>query len=463
MRRLALITLLASLLATGTPAPAGAAGSCTAHVTALRYRPRITWTCATAITAPSAVVRRASTHAVAATAGLAQPTPTTLALDVRGDLASGATYSVTLAYTDLGGAETQTTTWKTLPPPAHPGLHVEYITAIPADAVLDIAHRMDLANIFAVPRSSDFIDAAAVTLTVKQYEKALAGHQSALVVSDEAVRGRPGLAGALAWFCNHGHGVVLGGQTHWITGAQEGWQQASAIGSASSVFAARWSMYAYDDVAPDQVSTGSHQLAPGSILANFLTKGLRHFTVIGPGSGEPIIQDYFSGRVLATLKKQSSGPFSTFGQVLLAARQIGSGRLVDLGFRPWSSAVDQGGFDPSASPGGALTARSLWWAMNRIAPTDTHFTTKPSNPSSRATVIFGMAAKDQDRQTADDLHFRYRVDHGSWHRAVGDDFVLYHLAQGSTHTVYARAFDSGGNQDAHIAHYTFRISANALG
>ena len=463
MRRLTVLSLLLTLLATGVPGPAAAAGGCTAHTTPARYRPAITWSCAATVVSASAVATRVSPHVAVAADPLAGVGTNALRLGLRGDLASGAAYRVVLTYDDGNGAATLTATWRTLPPPAHPGLHVEYITAIPAAAVLDIAHRVDLANLVAVPRPSDFVDAASVSLTASAYASRLRGHQSALVVTDEAVLGRPGLAAALARYCNAGHGVVLGGQTHWIRGPREGWQTASAVGSETSAFASKWSMFAYDDVGHDQVSSGPRELAKASIMPNFLTKGLTHFSVIGPGSGESFIQDYFSGRVLATLKKASSGPFSTSGQVFLAARQIGAGRLVDLGFRPWSSAVDQGGFDPSQSAGGALTARALWWATNRIPPSDTHFTTKPAQSSNRATVFFTMAAKDQDRQTADDLHFRYRIDHGSWHRAVSDSFVLYHLAQGSTHTVYARAFDSGGNVDPHVARYTFHVLPGALG
>jgi hypothetical protein len=467
MRRFAMLTLVLSLFAAGAPGAATAATGCAAHTTGLRYRPTITWTCGGTVVSASAVVTRVSTHATVASGTPDGVATSALSLPLSGVLASAATYRVALTYDDGNGQTVLTTSWRTLPPPAHPGLHVKYFTAIPQDAVLDIAHRMDLANLFAVPRASDFVDLTATPArTVAQDTAALRGHQSALVVTgDWTVHGGANLATALARFCNAGHGVVLGGQTHWVPGMREGWQAATAIGSGSSVFAAKWSMYSYDDVSPDQVSGGPRDLSKASIMANFLTKGLTHFTVVGPGSGEPFIQDYFSGRVLATLKKASSSqsPFSTFGQVFLAARQIGAGRLVDLGFRPWSSAIDQGGFDPSQSPGGALTARALWWATNRIPPTDTHFTVTPGHSSDRATVVFSMAAKDQDRQTADDLHFRYRVGRGTWHRAVGDGFVLYHLATGRTYTVYARAFDSGGNVDPHVARYTFRVLPGALG
>jgi hypothetical protein len=466
MRRLALLTLLVSLLATGVAEPAAATGDCAVHTTGLRYRPTITWMCAGAVTSvTSVVVTRVSNGAAVGTDAIAGVGTAALSLALHGDLASGVRYQVDLHYDDGNGPMVATNIWRTLPPPAHPALHVKVITAIPADAVLDIAHRLDLANIFAVPRPADFVDASTRSLTAAQYASALRRHQSALVVTDEHLLGSAGLATALARYCNAGHGVVLGGQTHWIAGTSEAWTGRSAIGSPSSAFAARWSMFSYDNVSTQQMTSGPRVLATSSIIPNFLTKGLTRFTVVGPGSGEPYIQDYFSGRVLASLQRASSSqsPFFSAGQVFLAARQIGAGRLVDLGFRPWSSAVDQGGFDPSQSPGGALTARALWWATNRIPPTDTHFTTTPARSSDRATVFFTMAAKDQDKQTADDLHYRYRIGAGSWHRAVSDSFVMYHLAQGRTYTVYARAFDSGGNVDPHVARYTFRVLPGALG
>jgi hypothetical protein len=461
MRRIALATTLLALLATGMPGPAAATGSCVAHVTKLRYRPEITWTCSAPVVSASAVVRRTSSHGVVGTDPIVGVGGQALSLSLHGDLASAATYAVALTYDD-GTPETLRTTWKTLPPPAHPHLHVKFITAVPPEAVMDIAHRMDAADILAVPRPSDFVDAHTRSLTAKEYAAGLRGHQSALVVTDLSVLNRLGLDSALATYCNAGHGVVLGGQTHWITGGHEGWHVTSAVGGQTTRFASRWAMYTYDDVFPDQVSTGAHQLAAGSVQPHFLTKGLHSFTVVGPGSGEAIIQDYVSGHMLARLKP-SAGPFSRFGQVFLAERQIGAGRVVDLGFRPWSAAVADGGFDPAMSAGGALTARALWWATNRIPPTGTHFTTKPANPSDRATVVFTMAARDADPDGFRDLRFRYRIGSGRWRFAVGNSFVLYGLARGSLHTVRAQAVDSGGNLDPHPARYTFRVSANALG
>ena len=41
--------------------------------------------------------------------------------------------------------------------------------------------------------------------------------------------------------------------------------------------------------------------------------------------------------------------------------------------------------------------------------------------------------------------------------------MLYHLAKGRHHTIYARAYDDGGNVDPHAAKYTFYVTPGALG
>ena len=162
--------------------------------------------------------------------------------------------------------------------------------------------------------------------------------------------------------------------------------------------------------------------------------------------------------------QRNSPYFNQWGQQsLIAEHQIKGGRVVDLGYRPWSKDVSGGGFDPAESPGGSLLTRALWWATNRIPPTNTHFTSAPPRTSTRATVIVAMAARDADKENAYDLHFRYRLDRGSRHWAVGTSFVLYHLATGRHHTIYARAYDDGGNADAHAAHYRFYVTPGAIG
>ena len=459
-RPLPLLALAA--LAAGSAQPALATGpTCTAHTPNLRYKPEYTATCSANITEVD-VVKTSSGKSVLHT--ILAPAATDAMADVNGVLASGAQYKLKLWVDDgLGGTVLWTKTWKTLAPPAHPGLHVKYITAIPADAVLDLAHRMDAANLLAVPRPSDFIDASTRSLSADAYAAALRKHQAALVVTDLPVLNSPGLGVALNRYCNHGHGVVLAGQTHWLADGTTPWDQASAIGATGGPWAKNWSLYNYDAMTPgDRVAGGV--LAPGSVKPHFLTRGLKSFRVYGYGSGEIELHDYAQGHTLAKLKPNSSFYNTYGGQFFIAEHEIAGGRVVDLGFRPWSKDVSSGGFDTAdGSPGGALTARALWWATNRIPPHDTHFSSKPSNPSNRATLIITMAAKDADAENSYDLHFNYRVDGGAWKRAVGTSFVLYHLAKGRYHTIQARAIDSGGNGDPHPARYRFYVTPGAMG
>jgi hypothetical protein len=457
-----LVPLLALALIAGLPAGSALATTpvCTAQMSTLRYKPEYTASCPGQMIVSVELVKTSN----GATVGITTTGVTTsdVTVDVNGTLASNMQYRLRLTVNDgVSGDGTFAPTFRTLRAPAHPNLHVKYITGIPPAAVLDMAHRIDKANIVAVPTNADFIDASAVSLSASAYTNALKHHQSALVVTDEPVLNSGGLGSALNAFCNHGHGVVLAGQTHWLDGGA-GWNQTSAIGAQTGPWASHWSLYYYEDVAADRVTGGD--LAAGSVKTHFLTKGLSDFHVVGPGSGAVELRDYAQGHVLARLKPGGVPFYQQYGgQFLIAEHQIDSGRAVDLGFRPWSKDVSGGGFDPAQSAGGALTARALWWATNRIPPTNTHFTSVPPKTSNKATVIVGMAARDADKENPFDLRYRYKLDGGRWKQAVGASFVLYHLAKGRHHTIYARAFDDGGNRDAHAARYTFYVTPGALG
>lgn len=457
-----LVPLLAFAILAAAPAGSALATvpACTADTGTLRYRPEYTASCPGQTITAVELVKTSNGAAI----GLASNGVGTsdLTADVNGTLASNMQYRLKLTVDDGSGAVLWTQTFRTLKAPAHPGLHVKYITAIPADAVLDMAHRIDRANIVAVPTNGDFIDASTRSLSADAYTAALKHHQSALVVTDLPVLNTAGLGVALNRYCNAKHGVVVAGQTHWLAGGA-GWNQTSAIGHQGEPWEKNWSLYYYEDITAER-ATGGGDLAPGSVQSHFLTKGLTHFHVVGPGSGAVELRDYAQGHVLAKLKAPGSGFFNTYhGEFLLSEHQIKAGRVVDLGFRPWSKDVSGGGFDPAVSPGGSLTARALWWATNRIPPTNTHFTSKPPSTSTRATVIVGMAAKDADKENPFDIGYRYKVDGGSWKQAVGATFVLYHLAKGRHHTIYARAYDDGGNVDPHVARYTFYVTPGALG
>jgi hypothetical protein len=344
---------------------------------------------------------------------------------------------------------------------------VKVITALAPDAVDDIVRRLDRANLLAVPHPGDLVDISAAPgrgLTSTD----LKGYQAALVVTDRDVTGQLAAAGALATFAAAGHGVVLGGQTHWTSGGPW-WTALSAIGSATGGWATKWSPLGYTNP-PTLASITGGTLRPSSVEPHFLTKYLTSLTVLGAGSGGEATQQGWNETVLARLQLQPGAGY-VYGQSLLAIHwDTGDqrGRVVDLGFNPWSSDVASGGggFDPSVSPqAGPLVTRALWWATNRIPPTHTHFTSTPPSPSPFATVSFSMAATDPDPASAFTImRYQYRVGTGRWKWASGGtSFALYHLTPGKTYTVRARAVDSGGNKDLKPAVYTFRLSPSAWG
>jgi hypothetical protein len=457
-----LVPLLALALIAGLPAGSALATvpACTADTGTLRYKPEYTASCP-GQTIVSAELVKTSNSASVGTTRTGEGT-SDVTVDVNGTLASNMQYRLKLMVDDGSGAELWTQTFRTLKAPANPNLHVKYITAIPPDAVLDMAHRIDKANIVAVPTNADFIDASAVGLSSSAYAAALKHHQSALVVTDQPVLSSGQLGAALNRFCNNGHGVILAGQTHWRADAATPWDTTSAIGDETGPWATHWSLFHYDLMTNDRVIGGD--LATSSIKPHFLTKGLNTFHVYGYGSGSVELRDYAQAKIVAALKKNTPYFTQWGGQSLIAEDQYKGGRVVDLGYRPWAKDVSNGGFDPAdGSPGGSLLARALWWATNRIPPTNTHFTSVPPRTSTKATVIVGMAAKDADKENPFDIGYRYKVDGGSWKKAVGATFVLYHLAKGRHHTIYARAYDDGGNVDPHAARYTFYVTPGALG
>ena len=314
-----------------------------------------------------------------------------------------------------------------------------------------------------MPRSADLVDiSASAAVPHALIDADLKGYQAALVVADQDVFNASAAASSLIWFASNGHGVVLGGQTHWTSSGA--WSALSAIGGPSGHWATDWSPLKYVD--PPAIEGG--QLKASSVQSHFLTQNLSALHVHGTGSGAEATQNSWDEQVLARL--QPTATYS-YGQTLLAIHRESAsfrGRVVDLGFNPWSTTVASGGggYDPSESPQAApLVARALWWACDRIAPTHTHFTSKPHNPSPFRTVSFAMAARDADPGSSfSALRYQYRLNSGRWKFAPGStSFVLYHLPAGRTYTVRVRAVDFAGNKDAHPAVYRFRVAAGATG
>ena len=454
--------LLAIALATVVPGQAATALASGATVTpsADRYHPSLVFTYPSAVTltdpaAQVTVTRVSNGAAVPFTVSGSGTAQITVGIDTT--LASGAQYTASVTP---DGDTPDTWTWTTRATPAHPTLRAKIVTAVSQAAVGDILHQLDRANLLAVPRDADVVDisaASAHALTASD----LTGYQAVLVVTDEDVFDQAAASSVLSAYAAKGHGVVVAGQTHWPNTG--GWGN-SSIGDSNGTWAANWSPLGY--AAPPSVEGGT--LNTAGMAQHFLTKNLGPFTVVGPGSGAEASHNSWNETVLAHLHTTAS--YSHAGQSFLAIHWESSaqpGRVVDLGFNPWSTdAAADGGYEPSeAGAAGALLARCLWWATDRIPPTDTHFTSKPKNPSPYRTVTFSMAARDADPGSAfSTLRFQYRVNSGRWHWAAGStSFALYHLPAGHTYTVRARAVDFAGNLDAHPAVYRFRVPVGATG
>ena len=467
MYRKAIIVLALFAAMPGQAPPAFASGPSVlvaATATGDRYQSQVTFTYAApvSVTDPSTQVSFHRTGSVTPLAVTVTGSGSaTIVVTQTGTLASGAGY--TASVLPDGDSTPDTVSWKTRAAPTHPTLHVKIITALAPGAVYDIVHRLDRANLLAVPRPADLVDISAAAAAPHALTNAdLTGYQAALVVTDQDVFNQLAAASALTSFAAHGHGIVLGGQTHWTSGGL--WTQQSAIGSTGGAWSANWSPLAFTD--PPAIEGGT--LKASTVQPHFLTHSLTSLHVHGAGSGAEIAQNSWNESVLARLAPTAAYPY---GQSLLAIHfenKDQPGRVVDLGFNPWSTDVVSGGggYDPTESPQAApLIARALWWATNRIPPTRTHFTSKPPSPSRFATVSFSLAARDADPASAfSTLRFQYRVGNGRWKMATGgSSFVLYHLRPGHRYRVRARAVDFAGNTDAKPASYTFRLSPSAYG
>src|SRR4051812_24426414 len=453
----------------GQAPPAFASGPSvllSAATTGDRYRSQVTFTYDTpvSVTDPSTQVSFHRTGSVTPLAVTVTGSGTsTIVVTQTGTIASGASYTASLLPD--GDATPDTVSWKTRAAPAHPTLHVKIITALAPDAVYDIVHRLDRSNLLAVPRAADLIDisaAAAAAVPHALTNADLAGYQAALVVTDQDVFDQIAAGSALTSFAAHGHGVVLGGQTHWTSGGL--WTKQSAIGSAGGSWSTNWSPLAFSE--PTVIEGGA--LKASTVQPHFLTQNLTSFHVHGAGSGAEIAQNSWNESVLARLQPTAAyGSGRSFRAIQLESNDQ-PGRVVLLGFTPWSTVVVSGGggsgpaVSPQATP---LIARALWWATNRIPPPRTHFTSKPHSPSMFATVKFSMAARDADPASAfTALRFQYRVGNGPWKMAKGgSSFALYHLRPGHRYRVRARAVDFPGNKDAKPASYRFRLSSSAYG
>src|SRR6478752_3024167 len=278
MYRKAIIVLALFAAMPGQAPPAFASGPSVlvaATATGDRYQSQVTFTYAApvSVTDPSTQVSFHRTGSVTPLAVTVTGSGSaTIVVTQTGTLAPGAGYMASVLPD--GDRAPDTVSWKTRAAPAHPTLHVKIITALAPDAVYDIVHRLDRANLLAVPRAADLVDISAAAAVPHALTNAdLAGYQAALVVTDQDVFDQIAAGSALTSFAAHGHGVVLGGQTHWTSGGL--WTQHSAIGSAGSKWATSWSPLAYEN--PPALEGGT--LKASSVQPHFLTQHLTSFHV----------------------------------------------------------------------------------------------------------------------------------------------------------------------------------------
>ena len=313
-----LVPLLALALIAGLPAGSALATvpACTADTGTLRYKPEYTASCPGQTIVSVELVKTSNSASVGTT-----PTgegTSDVTVDVNGTLASNMQYRLKLMVDDGSGAELWTQTFRTLKAPANPNLHVKYITAIPADAVLDMAHRIDRANVVAVPVSGDFIDASTRSLSAAAYTAALKHHQSALVVTDQPVLNTAGLGSALNQFCNQ---ATASSSPARRTGAPaaHGWNHDERDRRRGGPWATHWSLFYYDHMTADRVDRRRPR-ARARCRADFLTKGLTTFHVVGPGSGAVELRDYAQGHDPRDAQARRRAFYQQFGGQFLLSR-----------------------------------------------------------------------------------------------------------------------------------------------
>ena len=170
-RRLVPLLALAILAASPAGSALATVPGCTATTGMLRYKPEYTASCPGQTITAVGLFKLSNGAAVGFTSSALGGSDVTV--DVNGTLGSNIQYRLKLTVDDGSGPASWGKTFRTLKPPAHANLHVKYITAIPADAVLDMAHRIDKANVVAVPTNADFIDAATRSLSASAYAAAL--------------------------------------------------------------------------------------------------------------------------------------------------------------------------------------------------------------------------------------------------------------------------------------------------
>ena len=166
----------------------------------------------------------------------------------------------------------------------------------------------------------------------------------------EKVLNTAGLGSALTKYCNAKHGVVVAGQTHWLAGGA-GWTQESAIGQQGGAWEKHWSLYYYEDITAER-ATGGGDLAPGLGAEPLPDQGPHQLPRLRPRLGRGRAARLRTGARPREAQGAELGLLQHLptAQFLLSEHQIDAGRVVDLGFRPWSKDVSGRRVRPGPEP-----------------------------------------------------------------------------------------------------------------
>ena len=330
------------------------------------------------------------------------------------------------------------------------------------DARRDMLQRVDAANMVAVPTATrDVIDVSS-RLDDRRPDRG---------PDEEASRSRwssaatPDFASRSTWArrwpgsSRKGHGVVTAGQTHWSQdcgvalrlGGRRGHRLGQELGRCTATAP-------LIDVRPDR---------GGAIQASTDPEALHHrrakdrSQVIGPRPGEVLPRTSAptcwptsqarprSRQLLPTASARRSSP---------SARSTPPA-TVDLGYRPWSSAIAGGGFDPAVSPGGICWPASLLWAANRIPPPTRTSRTEAAQPGELCPGALPGRPPPTPIPTSWACATATGMGSGAWHWAMANMSEFFGMSKGR-HTVSVYAVDSAGNREPHTARYTFTIRGN---
>ena len=239
----------------------------------------------------------------------------------------------------------------------------------------------------------------------------------------------------------------------------------SAIGQQGGPWEKHWSLYYYEDMTADRVTGGD--LAAGSVKSHFLTQGPHRLPRLRPRLGvRSSCATTPRATSLAKLKDRARGVLHPVGRPVPDRRAPDRRRPRR---RPRLPAVVEGRLERRVRPGRRaarrLADRPRALVGDEPHPADQHAlhveAAQRLDPRDRHRRHGG-----QGRRQGEPVRHRAtatRSTAAAGRRRSARAFVLYHLAKGRHHTIYARAYRRRRERDQHVAKYTFYVTPGALG